>query len=179
MDETAEPSAQRSRWRLASELLVGREGRIGSTIYGTLLVLTALTASYAGERHHAWKLVELVLTAAVVFWVAYIYAHALSESIENRRRLDRRRIAGIAGRESGLILAAVAPILALLLGALGLIPESVSVWLAIGVGLGTLTVEGVRYARLTDLGRAGTAAILVMNLVFGLCVVVLKVILVH
>ena len=159
--------------------MVGREGRIGSTIYGTLIVLTALTASYAAEKHHPWKLVELVVTAVFVFWVAYIYAHALSESIESRSRVSQPMVARIAGRELGLLLSAVAPILALLLGAVGLISESASIWLAIGLGLATLTAQGIRYARAARLRHATTAAILVMNLLLGICVIGLKVALVH
>lgn len=165
--------------RAASDVIFGREGRIGSTVYGTLLVLAALTASYAAERHHPWKLVELVTSAVVVFWVAYVYAHALSESIERRSHLSRPVVARIASRELGLMLSAIVPILALLLGAVGLVSESVSVWLAIALGLAILSAEGVRYAQVTGLSRAGTGAILVMNLVLGVCVVVLKVTLVH
>ena len=165
--------------RTASEVVVGREGRIGSTVYGTLLVLTALTASYAAERHHPWKLVELVATAVFVFWVAYVYAHALSESIETRTRLTASEVAQIASRELGLMFAAVVPILALLCGAIGLIDESASIWLAIALGLAALSAEGVRYARVAHVSRVGTAAILVMNLVLGLCVILLKVTLVH
>lgn len=165
--------------RAASEVIVGREGRIGSTVYGTLLVLTVLTASYAAERHHPWKLVELVASVVLVFWVAYVYAHALSESIENRSRLSRSIVTRIASRELGLMLSAIAPVLALLLGALGLVSESVSIWLAIAVGFAALSAEGIRYARVTQLSRAATGAILVMNLVLGVCVVVLKVTLVH
>ena len=179
MSDAPERSSRRSLTRAVSDVLVGREGRIGSTVYGTLLVLTALTASYAAERHHPWKLIELVLTVVLLFWVAYVYAHALSESIESRSRLNRARLASIANRELGVVLAAVAPILALLLGAAGLIRESAAIWVAIGVGLGTLSAEGMRYARITRLSRAGTAGILVINLVFGLCVVVLKVIFIH
>ena len=108
-----------------------------------------------------------------------MYAHALSDSIESRSRLSRPVVARIAGRELGLILSAVAPIVALLCGAVGLIHESVSIWLAIALGLATLSAQGVRYARVTHLSRAGTAAILVMNLMLGVCVVVLKVTLVH
>jgi hypothetical protein len=171
------------RWRplarAASELVFGRQGRIGSTVYGTVIVLTALTASYAAERHAPWKLVELVASAVVVFWVAYVYAHALSESIESRRRLSRDGVSRIANRELGLVLAAIAPIVALLLGAVGLINEKESIWLAIVFGFITLSAQGVRYARVTRLGRVGTALILVLNLVFGAFVVVLKVTLVH
>jgi len=178
MPDAADRSSRRPL-RAASEVVVGREGRIGSTVYGTLLVLTALTASYAAERHHPWKLIELVLTVVLLFWVAYIYAHALSESIESRSRLNRSGLASIASRELGVVLAAVVPVLALLLGAVGLVHESASIWLAIAAGLGTLSAEGIRYARVIQLSRAGTAAILVLNLVFGLCVVLLKVIFIH
>jgi len=165
--------------RAASQLLLGREGRIGSTLYGTMIVLTALTASYAGERHDPWKLVELVVSAVVVFWLAYVYAHALSESIESRSRLSRRGVSSVASRELGLMLAAVAPIVALLLGAVGLINERESIWLAIAFGFVTLSAQGVRYARVAGLGRRGTALILLLNLVFGAVIVVLKVTLVH
>ena len=177
-DRTQSPR-RRPLLRAVFEVIVGREGRIGSTVYGTLLVLTALTASYAAERHDPWKLVELVVSAVLVFWVAYIYAHALSESIESRRRLSRPTVARIASRELGLMLSAVVPIFALLCGAVGLIHENLSIWLAIALGVATLSAQGVRYARVTHLSRAGTGAIMVMNLVLGLCVVVLKVTLVH
>jgi hypothetical protein len=165
--------------RLVSEMLVGGHGRIGSTVYGTLIVLTALTASYAAEKHEPWKLVELVATAVFVFWIAYIYAHALSESIESRSHLSRPTLANIAGRELGLLFSAVAPILALLLGAVGAISESTSIWVAIAVGLATLSAQGLRYAYVTHLSPAGAAAILVMNLLLGVCVIALKVTLVH
>src|SRR5689334_23120682 len=141
--------------------LLGGDRRVGSTVYGTIIVLTALTASYAAERHHPWKLVELVVTAVFVFWVAYVYANALSESIVSRTHLSRPVLRGVAGRELGLLVAAVPPVLALALGAVGLMDESASVWLALALGLGTLAAQGLRYANATGLGRAATGAILV------------------
>jgi hypothetical protein len=169
----------RSFRHAAFELVAGGRGRIGSTVYGTLVVLTSLTAAYAAERHNPWKLVELVVTAVLVFWLAYVYAHALSESIDEKAALNRETITGIADRELGLLASAIAPTIALVLGAVGVVSESVSVWIAIGVGIAVLATEGVRYARAARLGHVGTAAILVMNLMLGLCVVVLKVTLVH
>jgi hypothetical protein len=142
-------------------------------------VLTVVTASYAAERHHPWKLVELVVTAVVVFWLAYVYADALSESIQRRRRLSSGVVSSVASAELGLVLAAVAPIAALLLAAVGVINEREAIWLAIALGLVTLFVEGVRYARATHLGRLGTAVILLLNLVLGASIVILKVSLVH
>ncbi len=165
--------------RATTELAVGAEGRLGSMIYGTVLVMAALTAAYAAERHEPRKLIELVVSAVAVFWAAYVYAHALSDSIERRSRLTRDGVARIAGEELGIVLAAIAPVSALVLGAAGLIRESRSVWLAIVLGLATLTVQGYRYTRVASLGRLGTVAILVVNLLLGASVVLLKVTLVH
>ena len=176
---SVETGRRRPFLRAVSDVLVGREGRIGSTVYGTLLVLTALTASYAAERHDAWKLVELVASAVLVFWIAYVYAHALSESIERRSHISATTVAQIANRELGLILAAVAPIAVLILGALGVMSESTSVWVAIAVGVAALSAQGIRYARATGLGPLGMVAILVVNLALGLFVVLLKLTLVH
>src|SRR5258705_5242885 len=93
------------------------KGQLGSMIYGTILVMAALTAAYAAERHDPRKLIELVVSAVIVFWAAYVYAHALSESIESGSRLTRTGVVRVAGQELGIILAAVFPVAAVLLGA--------------------------------------------------------------
>ena len=89
MSDTPESSRASSLLSAAADVALGRERRIGSTVYGTLLVMAALTASYAAERHEPLKLVELVVCAVTVFWLAYVYAHALSESIQRGARIDR------------------------------------------------------------------------------------------
>jgi hypothetical protein len=179
MPDLPEPQRPRPVLHVTRSVILGSVGRIGSTIYGTVLVMAALTAAYAAERHDPQGLVELVVSAVVVFWIAYVYAHALSESIESGKRLNRSSVTRIASRELGIVLAAAAPVCALLLGVAGLIDESASVWLAIGVGLAILTVQGYRYARIEAFGPLGTTAILVVNLLLGICVVVMKVALVH
>jgi hypothetical protein len=176
-DSTQAPA--RPLRRAVSELTVGGHGHIGSTVYGTLIVLTALTAAYAAERHHPWGLVELVVTAVAVFWIAYVYAQALSETIEERSRLDRPILTKVADRELGLLFSAVMPTFALILGAVGLVSESVAIWIAIAAGIATLSAQGVRYAHATGLGRSGMGVIVVINLLLGLSIVALKVTLVH
>jgi hypothetical protein len=119
------------------------------------------------------------VTAVVVFWIAYVYAHALSETIEEESRLDRPILTRIVTRELGLLFAAVLPVVALILGAVGVVAEYIAIWVAIGAGIAMLSAEGVRYAHATGLGRSGMAVIVVMNLLLGLSVVALKVTLVH
>jgi hypothetical protein len=85
----------------------------------------------------------------------------------------------IARRELGIVLAAVLPILALVLGAIGVLRETRAVWVALGVGLFTLAAEGVRYSRLEGFGRTATLAATGLNLVLGLLVVALKIAVAH
>ena len=165
--------------RRLSNLVVGRTGRIGSTVYGTILVMATLTAAYPAERHDPDKLVELVISVVLVFWLAYVYAHAMSETIESDSHLSGAGLRRIADRELGIVLAAVVPILALILGAIGVIDETTSVWLGIALGLATLFAQGYRYSLAAKLGWVGTVSILLANVAFGLCIVFLKVELTH
>jgi hypothetical protein len=51
--------------------------------------------------------------------------------------------------------------------------------LALGVGVATLAVQGLRYAWAEGLGRAGALAAVAVNLVLGLALVVLEVLVSH
>jgi hypothetical protein len=126
-----------------------------------------------------WRVEELVVSTAVVLWIAHLYTHALSESISERRPLRFARLRTLGRRELGILLAAVPPSLALTLGALGLFDETASIWLALAVGLATLGLEGARYARIEHLGGRGTLAAVAANLGLGLVVVLLKVVILH
>jgi hypothetical protein len=169
-------SAHGDKSALAS--IVGTGGGIASTVYGTVVVMATLTAAYATEKD-PWRLAVLVWTTAFVLWIAHLYSHGLAESISRRQRLSSQELGEIARREIGIILAAVVPSAALLLGALGIVRESASVWLALGLGLAILAAEGFRYAHIETLGRAATLAIVGTNLTVGLLVVVLKVAVAH
>jgi hypothetical protein len=175
---TGEPHSRSARPHPIASLVFGAGGGIASTVYGTVVVMATVTAAYATERN-PWKLAVLVLSTALVLWIAHLYAHGLSESIAHNRRLSRDDLTAIARRELGILLAAAAPVAALVLGAVGLLGSSASVWLALGLGLATLAVEGVRYARLEHLGRAATLGAIGANLALGLLVVALKVGLQH
>jgi len=158
--------------------IVGTGGGIASTVYGTVVVMATLTAAYATESD-PWRLAVLVWTTAFVLWVAHLYAHGLAESISRRQRLSWQELKDIARRELGILVAAAVPSAALLLGALGILKESASVWLALGVGLAILAAEGVRYARIEALRPTAALTIVGANLAVGSFVVVLKVTVAH
>jgi hypothetical protein len=163
--------------RSATELVFGVGSGIASIVYGTITAMATVTAF--GNERHPWKLAQLVVGTALVLWIAHLYAHGLSESISLREPLRPEALASIARREFGIVLAAVLPTTALVLGALGVLRESSAVWLALGIGLATLAVEGARYARLEGFGFGGTSAAIAGNVALGLLVVALKVALSH
>lgn len=159
-------------------LLGGGERSIGGTVYGTVLALATLTAGAAAGQHPK-QLLFLVATTSGAIWVAHVYSHGLGESIERGHRLDRAELSGIAAKELPILLAAAAPTATLVLGAVGLVEESTDIWLAFGVGLAALAVQGLRYARVERLGGLGMTAVVAANLALGLLVVALKVVVNH
>jgi hypothetical protein len=169
--ETAPP-------RTLSRLVLGVEGRIASSVYGTVLVMATLVAA-SGQAHRPWRLAAIVGSGVLVVWIAHLYAHGLAESIELGRRVTRADLERIAHRELGILLAAAVPVAVLGLGAVGLLRKDTAVWLALSIGLVTLALQGVRYARVEGLSRPGTVAAISANLALGLLVVGLKVLVIH
>jgi hypothetical protein len=138
-----------------------------------------VTAGSKSGTVNAWQLAAVVVTTVLVLWIAHVYAHALAESITAGRRLDRPTAVAIVRRELAIPLAAVAPVGALVLGGLDVLRESTAVWLALGLGLAALAVQGMRYARIERLSGRATALILAVNLLLGLVIVGLKALLAH
>jgi hypothetical protein len=160
--------------RRAGHLVVGIDDTIASTVFGTITAMATVTVYGRIFPDSPWTVEELVLSTAVVFWIAHLYTHALAESISEDRRLSPAGVWTLAVRELGILLAAIPPSIALTLGALGLFDETVSIWLALGLGLGILAVEGVRYARIERLGSVGMLLAVSTNVGIGLLVVLLK-----
>ncbi len=162
-----------------SDIFLGSRRNIAGTEYGTIIVLAAIVAGAPGLRDEPWRLAVVVVVTAFVFWVAHVYSDGIGESLEQERRLDRAEFLDIARRELAILLAVVGPVLALLLGAIGVVRESSAIWLALGAGIVTLVVQGFRYARLETLGFVGTALSVSVNLAFGLVIVAMKVFISH
>jgi hypothetical protein len=131
-------------------------------------------AAGSGKQAHAGELAAIVTGTVLVLWVAHVYSHALGETITLGRRLDRRELASVTRRELAIPLAAVAPVTSLVLGALGVLRESTAGWLAMGFGLATLLLQGIRYAGVERLTRLGTVVTVGINLGLGLLIVGLK-----
>jgi len=155
-------------------LLYGTRERIAGTIYGTIVVMAVLAAGSDSDTIDAWELDVIMVATVVVLWCAHVYAHALAEGVSSGTRLNRRAVTGVAGREVSIVLSAVVPAAALLLGVLGVVSDESAVSLALGLGTLTLAVQGVRYARAAALSTSDTIVVVALNLGLGLLIVGMK-----
>jgi hypothetical protein len=160
-------------------LLGGHRETIAGTVYGTIVVLSLLTGGAAAYKDDLWRLIAITGASTVVLWAAHVYSHGLGESVRAERRLSGLEITTIARRESSILLAAVLPECAVALGAVGLIRGAAALWIALGLGIATLTIQALRYAYLERLSRLGAMLAVALNLVFGAVFVVVKVVLAH
>ena len=159
-------------------MLLGTRRGIAGSVYGAVVVMGTITAGSAGSTS-AWQLGIVTAATVGVLWLAHVYAHSLGESLEQERTVTRSELADVARRESSIPLAAVGPVLALILGAVGVISETTAVWVALGIGVATLAAQGLRYARSERMGRAGTVVAVSVNLALGLVIVAMKVLITH
>jgi hypothetical protein len=160
-------------------LLHGQPTTIAGTVYGTIVVLSILTAGASAYQADPSRLVVIVASGAAVLWAAHVHAHVLGESVQAGRRLTAEEVASIAGREAPILLAAVLPVAAITLGAADVLAERLALWLAFGVGVATLSLQALRYARLERMSSVGTITVVGLNLLFGLVFVALKALLAH
>jgi hypothetical protein len=158
--------------------VLGTSESIAGTVYGSIVVMGAIVAGAHGVEN-LWRLDLVVGGTVLVLWLAHVYAHGLGESIQLQRRLDRAEFATVARRELAIALAAVVPLIMIALGAAGVLAKPTAVWLALAVGLFTLTAQGYRYARLEELSRWEMVVSVALNLGLGLAIVGLKVVVGH
>jgi hypothetical protein len=153
--------------------------RLGGFIYGTILVLSVLVAGARAYPDDAGRIAVLVVVTSTVFWLAHVYAHGVADSISREEHVSVAHLLRMARREGAIVEAALPPLVALLLGAFGVLSTQAAVWLAFGLGLAVLVIEGVVVSRVERLGVLGTAAIVAANLALGLSLVVLKLTVAH
>ena len=153
--------------------------RLGGFIYGTIVALAVVVAGARAYPHAAGHIAILVGVTSVALWVAHVYAHGLAKSVARDEHLSFAAVRHIARREGSILEAAVPPIAALLLGALGVISTQLAVWAAFGFGLVVLAAQGITVARVEGLGRLGTLAVVAGNVSLGVLLVGLKLVLTH
>jgi hypothetical protein len=153
--------------------------RLEGFIYGTVVALAGVIAGARTYPHEAGHVAALVAVTSSLLWLAHVYAHGLGRSVSRGERLHVAELRHVARHELAIVLAAVPPIVALLIGAFGLVSTGASYWLAFGTGLAVLTAQGLRFAQMERLGTIGTIAVVTANLGFGLLLIGLKLLVAH
>jgi hypothetical protein len=158
--------------------LAGGE-RLGGFIYGTIVALSVVVAGSKAYPHEPGHAAVVVAITSVVFWLAHVYAHGLGQSVARDERLRLAPLRHVAYQELALVEAAVPPVVALLLGALGLLSAGASYWVAFALGLLVLGAEGILYARIERLGAPATLVVVAANEALGLVLIALKLFISH
>lgn len=171
-DRLSSPATARLRRAAVGERLAG-------FIYGTIVALAVVVTGARAYPHGSGHIAVLVSVTAAALWVAHVYAHALGHSVGHDQHLTFGELRHIARREAAILEAAVLPVGALLLGAIGLISTHGAAWLAFGLGLAVLAVQGISFARIERLGLLGTLFVVGANLSLGVLLVIVKLVLTH
>jgi hypothetical protein len=161
---------------------LGRAGmgeRLGGFVYGTIVVLAVIVAGAKAYPKDPGHVAAVVIVTTVVFWLAHVYSEALAHSITSNEHLSFAELRRIAHHEAAILEAAVLPVAALLLGSFGVLSASASGWVALGLGLAVLAIQGIVFARTEKLGPLGTVVVVALNLGLGLVLVALKVVVTH
>ena len=153
--------------------------RLSGFLYGTILVLSVVLTGAKAFPDNPGRVAALVATTTIVFWLAHVYAAGLGHSIAHEEHLSFSVLSNIAAREASILGAGVAPVLALLLGAAGVLSSNAAVWVALGLGLAVLVATGVVSARVERLGVLGSVVLVLVNLGLGVVLILLKVLVVH
>ena len=160
-------------------LILGDQQTIAGIVYGTIIVMSVIAAGANAYEHDLWRLVALAGGSSVVLWLAHVYAHGLGESLTLGRRLTVEELGSVARREYSVIAAAILPLVAIGLGAAGVLPHRASIQLALWLGVAVLAAQGVRYSRLENLSLGAAWVTVGLNLAIGLGLVALEVLIAH
>ncbi|MSO42148.1 MAG: hypothetical protein EXQ70_09715 [Solirubrobacterales bacterium] len=143
-------------------------------VYGTILA-TALVAAYSSDSSLSAEEVGVgVAATVVVFWLAHAYAGMIAGGLSGRRPgLGAARDA--LGDEWPIVASAIPLLIALALGAVGLVTDATAETLAVLVGVVGLVAYGVVIGIKRRFSTLGIVALAAVNGLFGVVIVALKV----
>ena len=147
---------------------------VARAIYGQILVTSLVGALSEDSEIEAGYILVSVVTTMLVFWLAHVYAEAMSRGLDARRHLEWAEIRGLAASEWPLVQAAIPTAIVLALGAIGALSTEAAVDIAIAVGVVALFTWGLAIGRASGSSWAATLIGAAISACFGLAVVGLK-----
>lgn len=111
-------------------------------IYGTVIVSAVIVA--APDNEPDLELVLLTLSTVAIVWVAHVFSEIVAgeHTVTNPPTPFRVVLRHAIGHGAGLLIAAVLPIVCLLIGSLGGFTQSFAYYASLGVGVLSLAVLG-------------------------------------
>jgi len=160
---------------MSGEARPGRlPANVSRAIYGQILVTSLVGALSEDSEIEAGYILVSVVVTMLIFWLAHVYAEAMSRGLEAGRHLGWAEVRGLAAGEWPLVQAAFPTAIVLALGAIGVFSTETAVGLAIAVGVVALFTWGLAIGRAS--GSSWAVALLgaAISAGFGLVVVGLK-----
>ncbi len=155
-------------------LVARTSGSTTEAIYGLVLALSVIVVSWSYSRPDAGRVALSVLTTAVVFWLAHVYADVLGRDMSQQQTVTRDDVAH-AMREHWPLIEVVVPLLLILgLGEIDLITDTAAILAATVIATVELAGAGGYAARRHGAKPWGVIASAATGLALGLVVVLLK-----
>jgi hypothetical protein len=149
-------------------------GQMTASIYGTVLTIAFITAYSAEDDLDPLLIAVAVVVSTSVFWLAHAHAELLAHRYVAGRPLTRAEVTGRLREAFPMVQASLPPVLGLLAGAVGLVDDDTSVYLALGIGVAELAGWGIATGRKDQLGPLRTGVLIALNVGLGLTMVALK-----
>jgi hypothetical protein len=153
--------------------------RVTAASYGTVLVLAALPLIHPEDVANGvgW---ELVVGVGGATWLAHLFAEVVGDHVRHTAAAhERSEIARAMTDGLPILVAAVPPALALILGRVGLLSTRAALWAAVAVAVGQLIGLGAYVGAVSSPRRSQRWAYAGCTALFGLAVVALKLVLGH
>jgi hypothetical protein len=143
-------------------------------IYGQILVTSMVGALSEDSDIDAEYILVSVGATMLVFWLAHVYAAALSRGLEVGRHVRWAEFRALAIDEWPLVQATFPTAIVLALGAMGVVSTQTAVDVAIAVGVVALFSWGLAIGRASGSSWAAALIGAMISAAFGLVVVGLK-----
>ena len=141
-------------------------------VYGTIIACAVLaSAASAEENWGAGEFLVTILSAAVVLWIADIYADVLADTSADPFRV---RLARAAHDELAVLQSVVPVSVPLVLGMLGVLSENQAVYGSLIVGVVALTTWGGLAARQRGSHPVMVVGAAVCSALVGMTIIILK-----
>jgi hypothetical protein len=146
-------------------------------IYGLILVSGMIVVSAGSTSLIAFLTVAITV---VVFYAAHVYAGTLGRlAVSEGQRGLRSSLRAAAKQSSGMLLASIAPLFALLLGTLRVIPDDTALWSALIVN--TVILGGLGWTAVARWSTHWWARVIsaLLTAAFGGILILLKAVIHH